>query len=365
MALDFPNSPTAGQLYAAPNGVTYQWSSTYTAWLPLAVTSAGVGDFYANAITNLASLTAGATVTLLFGTVVSGNAGGWYSPGPGGTGRFTPPAGRYHISAGYSAYSASGGMGSSLYLRKNGVTVVRVDNTSPSANQSVCPFIDVQLDANGTDYFDVQAFNNTAVSAITGTWFGAFPISAAGPAAGTVGSWRRIARVVPIAGQAAIDFINIPADINDLELRYDVTPATNGVYFDLQLYNAAGTLLTGNNYVYTSFYQVHNSAVGANVVNYPSTGGTSVILLGGINTSGWGASSSFPIQGKASINNIRDVRIKHVACQYGFVDPTNVYYAQVVSDGVYTVATAISGLHLYMSTGNFAAGGAVSLYGSP
>jgi hypothetical protein len=33
-ALDFPNSPTNGQVYAAANGASYQWSTTGSRWLP-------------------------------------------------------------------------------------------------------------------------------------------------------------------------------------------------------------------------------------------------------------------------------------------------------------------------------------------
>lgn len=29
MAIDFPNSPSEGEEFTAPNGVTYQWSSGY------------------------------------------------------------------------------------------------------------------------------------------------------------------------------------------------------------------------------------------------------------------------------------------------------------------------------------------------
>src|SRR5262245_13969476 len=103
MALDFPNSPTAGQLFVAPNGVTYQWASTPSPglWLPLAVTSAGVGDFYANV--NATGWPASATTVTNF-VVQSGNNGGWFVPA---TGRFTPPAGRYYLFSGGTTGHAS------------------------------------------------------------------------------------------------------------------------------------------------------------------------------------------------------------------------------------------------------------------
>src|SRR5215475_11043971 len=116
--IDFPASPTAGQLFVAPNGVTYQWSSTYTAWLPLSVTSAGQGDFCAN-ISGVQSVSA-AWVVLNTGPAVSGNSGGWYSGTPNF--RYTPPAGRYFI---YGSWNSSLAAASTLYVQiyKNGAAL--------------------------------------------------------------------------------------------------------------------------------------------------------------------------------------------------------------------------------------------------
>ena len=40
-AIDFPPSPTDGQLFSAPNGVIYQWSAPFTAWLSLGGANSG------------------------------------------------------------------------------------------------------------------------------------------------------------------------------------------------------------------------------------------------------------------------------------------------------------------------------------
>src|SRR5262245_45489016 len=223
--IDFPASPTAGQLFVAPNGVTYQWSSTYTAWLPLAVTSAGVGDF--SAIYFGSGLPATLT-TLIFPTVVSGNVGGWYSTS---TGRYTPPAGRFFMYSGITGGYSAGATQLIIQLRKNGSVMASASGsaTTGQANFVAEPTILYQADANGTDWFDVQVQSTSAASNVSGNcWFGAFPISAAGPAAGTGSSWRQIARVVPTAGQATIDLQNVPADINDLELRFDLAATATG-----------------------------------------------------------------------------------------------------------------------------------------
>ena len=39
-AIDFPNAPTDGQIFAAPNGVTYVWRAAPGLWLPLATNAA-------------------------------------------------------------------------------------------------------------------------------------------------------------------------------------------------------------------------------------------------------------------------------------------------------------------------------------
>jgi len=358
MALDFPNSPTSGQLYAAPNGVTYQWSSTYTAWLPLAVTSAGVGDFYAQGAVSLP--VAATTLTL---PVVSGNAGGWYSAA---TGRYTPPAGRYLIFAQTNGGWSGGATNIACTLRKNGSAAVGTNNTTGAANYTTSTPLAVVVDANGTDYWDVQGSSSAGVGISYPQWFGAFPISAAGPAAGTVGSWRRIGRTVPVAGQATIDFQNIPSDINDLELRYDVAPATNNGNLLLRFFDSTGTIDAGaSSYGHGNFYINNAAAQGSTVVYYGSTSGQSGIVIN-LLSSGWGVSSTYSIQGRLSVSDIREnTRRKYVTFQSMMVESTNTYAGYLSGFGQRVNAGSLTGVRLLFDNGNFAAGGAVSLYGSP
>jgi len=66
-ALDFPSSPTSGQQYAAPNGVTYQWDGA--AW----VTTGGPANVWTDTGTALTPTTASRMVTVP-GDPVAGNA---------------------------------------------------------------------------------------------------------------------------------------------------------------------------------------------------------------------------------------------------------------------------------------------------
>jgi len=68
-----------------------------------------------------------------------------------------------------------------------------------------------------------------------------------------------------------------------------------------------------------------------------------------------------------TINNIRDAaRMKQAHWQSEFLDSSNTYWMQMVGSGGRTgAAMALTGLRLSWSSGNFAAGGAVTLWGSP
>ena len=110
--IDFPASPTVGQTFAAPNGVTYQWNGT----LWVTASAGGTGDFYASGLLGTA-ISTGAAAPVVPANVITGNSGSWYNTT---TGRYTPPAGRYCIFGSCAAGSASA-VTVIGYLYKNGV----------------------------------------------------------------------------------------------------------------------------------------------------------------------------------------------------------------------------------------------------
>jgi len=106
--------------------------------------------------------------------VLTGNAGGWFNSA---TGRWTPPAGRYHLYGGYSFYSSSSLILGSIYLRKNGVVITQFNASSgPSANHYGEATTQANVDANGTDWFDLQCYTHIGNSGNM-IAFGAFPLS--------------------------------------------------------------------------------------------------------------------------------------------------------------------------------------------
>jgi len=222
------------------------------------------------------------------------------------------------------------------------------------------------VDANGTDWFDCQVSSpQSNTTASTTLWFGAFPISAAGPAAGTGSSWRQIARVVPTAGQASVDFQNVPADINSLEFNWDITPTTNAVDLICQFYDNTGVLdSTTAHYNYSKVLSLSSasSAAAPNSYNHNTDSYTAGIIF---NIAGQ-VGNTTGIRGRGTIANIRDARPKAVDWQCSYVDSSAAAFRQVVGSGQRVTATAITGLRLVHGGGStFAAGGAVTLWGSP
>jgi len=269
--LDFPASPTNGQLFTGANGVVYQWNSAGGLWLVYGVgTNSGiVGD--------------------------------------------TPPS---NPVAGQLWFNSALGQ-------------LFVWYTDPNSSQWV------------------PASPNMSQTYST--------------------SWRQLGRVIPTAGQATVDFTAIPSDINDLDLRFDVTPTTNAHDLAMRFYDNTGTLDTAANYNWGINVSTSGQATGTNVTTNNAAAVTSPggILLSYTFTNGH-VSNTSGIRGRATINNIRDARWKGTDFQTNYLnDPaTAVYIAS--GSGWRAVNGAITGLRLLWWQGStFAAGGAVTLWGSP
>ena len=369
--IDFPASPTTGQLFYATNGVTYRWNGTLWLSEPSLGTGYGpTGDFCATQTGVTTTGPANTWQTLMPPSIISGNVGSWYVPG---TGVYRPPPGRYFIIGNFSSYYAPGAMNFAGQLRKNGVAVTINYMTSGAANWQAEITCQMTIDANGTDTFDFQGQCIGAVGNFNSVMFLAYPIAGAKGPPGDKGApgvpassnvWRQIARIVPTAGQTPIDITNIPVDINDIELRYDLTPTVNNAFLYMQMFDGAGALMTGATYPYFADYTYNNAAQGTNVTAYNGSSATVIPL--NLNSAGWGVSSTYFIQGNVKVNNIRDAtRGKSFQCDCVQVESTNVHYGFIKGGGVQSVPAALTGLRLYWSSGGSAARGAVSLYGSP
>jgi hypothetical protein len=186
-------------------------------------------------------------------------------------------------------------------------------------------------------------------------------------AAVAANGFRRIARTVPTAAQATVDFTSIPSDINSLMFEFDVTPTTNAQDFVLQFYNNLGVLDATGPYGWGISVQSQVAAVGTGPAG---VGSASVPFTTGIlfdysvtnrvvgNVSG--------IRGTGRVANIRDARFKYCDYQSGYVSSDASVFLAVTGNGYRGVNGAITGLRfLFSPTSTFAAGGAITLWGSP
>jgi hypothetical protein len=83
------------------------------------------------------------------------------------------------------------------------------------------------------------------------------------------------------------------------------------------------------------------------------------------NNTGSLVTNSVGIRGSGRMTNIRDAaRYKYVDFQSSYLNDSG-QYASIVGAAHRATNGLISGLRFYWSSGNFAAGGAVSLWGSP
>ena len=373
--IDFPSSPTIGQtLYVPGNGITYRWDGTL--WLAGPNVGPGygpTGDFFAAVV----SSGFGATpVTCLWpaNSIVSGNSGNWYNPT---NGRYTPPAGRYHIfsSIGFGlTTSATYGV---ITLRKNGVAVISASQTPGAASWQGDPSVQVNVDANGTDWFDITMSANNGTNINCWLWFGAFPIAGAkGPPGdqgapglpGSLNGWRQIQRIVPAVAQASIDFTNIPSDVNELVCKYDIVPTTDNVNLWFTMYDAAGVIDNGAHYAWSAVidYSSHSSATYSNLIASTSaiSGNTGVVLSYPPSTGCVGAAQG--IGGKIEMFNIRNTTRYKNAIFHSSHIAQNAGYSVTLSGSVCRLVNgAVTGLRLAFGAGNVAAGGSATLWGSP
>jgi hypothetical protein len=262
--IDFPNSPSDGQTFLAPTGVQYRWVAASSLWLATSGTTPG-GDFCAYSSAP-PSLVANTVTQAILNTIYSGNAGGWYNTS---TGRYTPPAGRYLLMAGFFATVPSASQ-LQTSLRKNGVNLagassnlLGVGGQVPNVNWYGDPQGTAIVDASGTDYFDFTIYSGVATP-VSSIWFMAFPLSGVQGPAGPVGPGAiGLYSEVVLAASAAEMRVNIPAGAKRIDLQFGTINAggTND-NLNLNLLNGAA-IVSGSIYGIQSMYGSGGAAPGA------------------------------------------------------------------------------------------------------
>ena len=188
-------------------------------------------------------------------------------------------------------------------------------------------------------------------------------LAQAGP---SVVTWRQIARVVPTAGQATVDFTGLPSDINDLMFSFDITPTLNSVDLIMNVYDNTGVLdNTSGHYNFTVTQSPAQSTGGSAPAVYGSTAIgtlTGILWTNGIATRRVGNTSG--IRGRGTIPNIRDARVKGMDGQANWVSDDGTITEFATVGGYRTPAGLITGLQFRFIGTTFAAGGAITLWGS-
>src|SRR5882672_3477028 len=183
--IDFPASPTDGQVFSATNGVVYRWSATYTSWLAQTAPPVlgGTGEVTATRPSGSVAV-AGSDTVIPINTVTNGNAGLWFNTT---NNRYTPPAGKYFITFSVT-YQGGPSAIAAIALRKNGTRVGQYVQGQISAAAGFAPLtLGEYVDANGTDFFDFVENVVSGVSSIGGV-FSAFPLTGIqGPTGGAPG----------------------------------------------------------------------------------------------------------------------------------------------------------------------------------
>lgn len=364
--IDFPAAPVAGQIYFGTNGAVYQYSSTYTAWIQIASTVLQDGSFFATLASGVA-LT-GSLVVQVPTTVLTGNAGGWYNVA---NGRYTPPAGRYYIFGSLNCFNGGGsGGGMELRLRKNGsATDLDFASITNVSGSSIHPSVWAEVDANGTDYFEILALTGASQGLISTVRFGAFPLSQAAAIPGGGSSWRQISRTVVGVATPTLDLQNIPSDINDIELRFDLLNTSADATLWGQFYDGSGALIA-TSYNYAMVLANGAAATSSNTVQQTVTGlGTSTqfpMTYGTAGNNPGTAAATGGVQGRLTINNIRDAaRAKSGSFQTNYLINSGAQTYHLAGGVWRNAAMALTGLRLFFGAGNIAVGSTATLWGSP
>jgi hypothetical protein len=184
----------------------------------------------------------------------------------------------------------------------------------------------------------------------------------------TPNMWRRLGRIVPIAAQPTVDFPNLPADINNLEFQFDVTPTTNGQDFMLRFFDQTGAIDAAGPYGWASSAVSHTQVTGSAPSSAGSAGvgfGFGILFDYAVTNRNVGNVSG--IRGRGTVSAIREAaRFKGVDFQSNYVTSDLSQQLAVAGSGYRGVNGLITGLRFaFINTSTFAAGGAITLWGSP
>lgn len=367
-ALDFPNAPAVNQLYTAPNGVTYMWTGVlWASYTPSALSPVATPTYDINAalITDAGTF-AGA----------SGDIAMLISQGqPVFSRNFTAVDPTHPIEVDITLLVGAGGAAvwtaGALFI-DGAAAAVRQNNVAAAASgASVCRVYWQGVLAAGAHTFAVRfgaaatAYVNGASAARLGAGIQVTcmtirevgiglqgvqgPPGVAGPLSG---AWNQIGTLNP-AGVASVDFTAIAATFADLQVLFDLVPATTAVSLRLQTYDQAGALNVG-----ATDYRYNNASLASSgsAVNEVSTGAPSVPLNIVANTLSNDAAAG-GVRGCIDFTNIQALRHARATYQVGWSMDTVATLDWSMTGSMRRLnANRITGLRLAFNAGNIASG---------
>lgn len=252
-AIDFPAAPTDGQTFTANNGVVYVWSASKGLWLTSGSIAPLGSDFSANMT---AALGNAANVVIVFPTVYSGNLGGYYNTS---NGRFTPPAGRYHLTTWFSGQLNSNQFQIAVdSIRKNGVAIPNTSAVSSThaANFNCTVISDVIVDANGTDYFEVCAYSSAGWTSGRG-WFTAVPVAIPVTTPQMPNTLQLYSQQVAVGGETQLN-VTVPIGAKRIDLDFNYGAASGDQNGAIQTVES-GVVNTTNNHLMQLLYAANSA----------------------------------------------------------------------------------------------------------
>jgi hypothetical protein len=190
----------------------------------------------------------------------------------------------------------------------------------------------------------------------------------ASPAASANTGFRRLNTQTLVAAQAAVSYQNIPSDINDLQINFNLTPSTNAMDLVIQLYDSTGALVVAN-YISTVTAATHAQAIGS----APGVTASSVVVGGPVVNSGLlnysttsrRVSNSSCITGTIEIPSIRSATQKYWNFQCSYLSDDGSVLLSCTGGGRLANTSIITGLQLLFGGGTCAIGSRMSVWGSP
>jgi hypothetical protein len=165
-----------------------------------------------------------------------------------------------------------------------------------------------------------------------------------------------------------MDVQNIPSDINDLMVHFEMLPVTNDVDLYFQVYDNTGALdVASGHYAWSNGAVSNATTLGSSVVGSSSvsSGNTTAIILNYAQTNNR-VNQGAPISGHLHCYNIRNTGLyKRINYACNYLTGVGSAWMGMTGNGIRVSAGLITGFRLVFAPGNVAAGSTLAVWGAP